>query len=125
MDATLLGQKGPTGTYTYPNPNQYFILKMLIISFIFIENKCLSDAIWDLKKGEKKLAKRRIRTRVERVKKSATHALSSVPLQSPSVSVFCNLHQPNPTLVGRVSGNSLCHQSFNILLVVRILAVQN
>ncbi len=58
MDATLLGQKGPTGTYTYPNPNQYFILKMLIISFIFIENKGLSDAIWDLKKGEKKVSQK-------------------------------------------------------------------
>ncbi len=32
--------------YTYPNPTRYFIFNFLIISFIFIENKCLSDVIW-------------------------------------------------------------------------------
>ncbi len=32
---------------------QYFILNFFIISFIFIENKCLSDAMWDLKKEKK------------------------------------------------------------------------
>ncbi len=42
---------------TYPNPTRYFIFNFLIISFIFIENKCLSDAIWDLKREKKSLAK--------------------------------------------------------------------
>ncbi len=44
MDATLLGRQSPP--YTYPNPTRYFIFNLLIISFIFIENKCLSDVIW-------------------------------------------------------------------------------
>ncbi len=50
MDATLLGQSPP---YTYPNPSQYFIFNFLIISLISIENKCLSDAMWDLKREKK------------------------------------------------------------------------
>ncbi len=40
----------PTPTLTLP---WYFIFNFLIISFIFIENKCLSDAIWDLKREKK------------------------------------------------------------------------
>ncbi len=55
MDATLLGQEIPP--YTYPNPTRYFIFNFLIISFTFIENKCLSDAIWDLKREKKSSAK--------------------------------------------------------------------
>ncbi len=51
MDATLLGQQSPP--YTYPNPTWYFIFNLLIISFLFIENKCVSDAIWDLKRQKK------------------------------------------------------------------------
>ncbi len=42
----------PTPTLTLPNT---FIFNILIISFIFIENKCLSYAIWDLKREKKKL----------------------------------------------------------------------
>ncbi len=41
----------------YPNPTPYFIFNFLIISFIFIENECLSDAIWDLKRKKKSSAK--------------------------------------------------------------------
>ncbi len=41
MDATLLGLLG------------YIIFNFLIISFIFIENKCLSEAICDLKRDKK------------------------------------------------------------------------
>ncbi len=37
----------PTPTLTLPDT---FIFNFLIISFIFIENKRLSDAIWDLKR---------------------------------------------------------------------------
>ncbi len=44
----------PTPTLTLPDT---FILNFLIISFIFIENKCLSDAICDLKREKKSLAK--------------------------------------------------------------------
>ncbi len=50
MDATLLGQSPP---YTYPNPTQYFIFNFLIMSFIFIKNKCFSDVIWNLKREKK------------------------------------------------------------------------
>ncbi len=45
----------------------------LIISFIFIENKCFSDVIWNFEKGEKNFAKRWIRTRVDRVKMWTTY----------------------------------------------------
>ncbi len=41
----------PTSTLTLPDT---FIFNFLIISFIFIENKCLSDATWDLKKSSAK-----------------------------------------------------------------------
>ncbi len=44
----------PTPTLTLPDT---FIFNFLIISFIFIENKCLSDAIWDLKRDKKSSAK--------------------------------------------------------------------
>ncbi len=36
--------------------------KFLIISLIFIENKCFSDGIWNLKREKKNFVKRRIRT---------------------------------------------------------------
>ncbi len=56
MDAALLVQyKAPL--CTYPNPTRYFIFNFLIISFIFIENECLYDAIWDLKRERKKKAR--------------------------------------------------------------------
>ncbi len=41
--------------YTYPNPTRYFIFNFLIISFIFIENKCLYDVIRHLKREKKKV----------------------------------------------------------------------
>ncbi len=41
-----------------PNPTQYFMFNFFIISFIFIENECLSDAMI-FEKGEKSLAKSR------------------------------------------------------------------
>ncbi len=41
--------------YTYPNPTRYFIFNLLIISLIFIENKCHYDAIRDLKREKKKV----------------------------------------------------------------------
>ncbi len=57
MDATLLGQLSPP--YTYPNPTRYFIFNFLVISFIFIENKCFSDVIWNLKREKKSSPKGR------------------------------------------------------------------
>ncbi len=62
----------PTPTLTLPDT---FIFYFLIISFISIENKCLSDAMWDLKRNKKKFGKRRARTRVDRVKKHAPYHL--------------------------------------------------
>ncbi len=50
MHATLLGQQN--SPYTCPNPTLYIICNFLIISFIIIENKCLSDVIWDLIREE-------------------------------------------------------------------------
>ncbi len=46
----------PTPTLTLPDT---FIFNFFIIFFIFIENKCLSDAIWDLKREKKSSAKGR------------------------------------------------------------------
>ncbi len=63
----------PTPTLTLPNT---FILTFLIISFIFIENKCLSDAIWDLKREKKIGDKRRAGTRV-----NVSSVVSSTPLK--------------------------------------------
>ncbi len=63
----------PTPTLTLPNT---FILQFLIISFIFIENKCLSDAIWDLKREKKIGGKRRPGTRV-----NVSSVVSSTPLK--------------------------------------------
>ncbi len=42
---------------------RYFIFNFSIIFFIFIENKYLSDVIWDLKRERKSLAKGRIKLR--------------------------------------------------------------
>ncbi len=57
MDTTLFGTIKPS--YTYTNPTRYFILTFLVISFIFIENKCFSDVIWNLKREKKSSAKGR------------------------------------------------------------------
>ncbi len=55
MDATLWDNKAlPSPTLTL---HDTFIFHCLIISLIFIENKCLSDAIWDLKREKKSSAK--------------------------------------------------------------------
>ncbi len=40
-------------SYTYPKHTRDYILNFLIISFVFIENKWLSDAIKDLKREKK------------------------------------------------------------------------
>ncbi len=53
MDAAYLVQYKALSAPT-PSPTRYFIFNFLIISFIFIENKCLYDAIWDLKSERKK-----------------------------------------------------------------------
>ena len=38
-----------------PTPTLYFIFTFLIISLIFVENKCLYDVIQDLKREKKKV----------------------------------------------------------------------
>ncbi len=58
---------------------RYFIFNFSIIFFIFIENKYLSDVIWDLKRERKRLAKGRIKLRSIASKKA--HALPSTPLE--------------------------------------------
>ncbi len=89
-----------------PTPTRYFIFNFLIISFIFIGNKCLSDAIWDLKREKKSLAK-------------GGFELGSIALKSMCLIIYatdtewaslCSLDSPNHTLVGGVSVNSLCQQ---------------
>ncbi len=75
MDATLLGQSPP---YTYPNPRRYFIFNFMIISFIFIKNKCLSDVIWDLKREKK--VRQKVGSNSGQSRQNA-RALSSTPLK--------------------------------------------
>ncbi len=87
-----------------PKPTQNFIFNF---SFIFIENKCLSDAIMRFEK-EKKFGKRRVRTRVDRVKKHVPY--HQRPWNWCLISVFFHVDYPNQTLVGRVSVNSVCQQ---------------
>ncbi len=50
-------------------------LQRVFLFYFIIENKCLSDAIWDLKR-EKKVCQK-----VNHVKISTTHFLPSVPLE--------------------------------------------
>ncbi len=58
MDATLLGQKPPTPT----------------LKILYLKKKKMLKKMWfEIWKGRKKLSKRQIRTRVDRVKRSATH----------------------------------------------------
>ncbi len=72
-----------------------FIFNFLINSLIFIENKCLSNAIWDLK-------------RVDSVK---THTPNHLHHWNWCLmNVFFQSDYPNHTLVGRVSVNGLCQQ---------------
>ncbi len=63
MDGTFLGQQSPP--YTYPNPTRNFSFFSTFFFFIFIEIKCFSEVIWDLK--------RRDRTRVESQIDCCTH----------------------------------------------------
>ncbi len=72
MDATLLGQK--------PSLHLPDTLNILIISFIFIKKKKNAFLMW-FELGEKQFAKRRIRTRVDHIKRSMTHALLSALLE--------------------------------------------
>ncbi len=71
MDATLLGQK--------PSLHLPDTLNILINSFIFIKKKNAFLMWFEL--GEKQFAKRRIRTPVDYVKRSMTHALLSALLE--------------------------------------------
>ncbi len=65
----------------------------------------------DLKIENKKFAKRRIGIQLDRVKMSTTHIFYHLQHQSwQQLIVFCNVDQPNHTLLGGVGENSLCHQ---------------
>ncbi len=62
-----------------PTPTPSSLLKntheVLYFYFLhFIENKCLSDLICDVKREKNEFVKRWIRTQVDRVKKSLLHA---------------------------------------------------
>ncbi len=102
MDTTLLGQSPP---YTYPNPTRYFIFNFLIISIIYIENKCCSDAIWGLKREEKSLAKGRFELRS--IASSTHFTIYATETDAEQVS-FYNVDYLNHTLVGGVSVNRHC-----------------
>ncbi len=91
-----------------PNPTRYFIFNFLIISFIFIENKCLSDAIWDLKREKKSSAKGEFELG-SIVSKSMCFTIYATEADVKWVSFF-SVDCPNHTLVGGVSVNSLCQQ---------------
>ncbi len=61
----------PTPTVTLPVTFLFF--QLFIIFLIFIEIKCFSEVIWDLKREGKKKLKRRDRTRVESQIDCCTH----------------------------------------------------
>ncbi len=79
------------GPAVYVDINWYFIFNFLIISFIFIENKCLYDAIWDLKRErKKKIGQRRDRTTGRPRQKDMTPDLPSAPLKlTPQFTLLC------------------------------------
>ncbi len=52
-----------------------------LLHFIFIENKCLSDVIRDVKREKNDFGKRRTGTRVSRVKNTVLHAFPPAPLE--------------------------------------------
>ncbi len=99
MDANLIGtlKPPPPPPTPYNNPNQYFIFIFLIISLIFIENKCLYDVIRDLKRwgGGQKAGRSR--------QKDHARAAPSTPLELMSYSRFYNV-------VSQVGGRSQCKQ---------------
>ncbi len=55
------------------NSTRYFIVNLLLISLIFIENKCFSDANWNLKKEGKKGCQKAGSNGSNRVKINHTH----------------------------------------------------
>ncbi len=69
MDSTLYWDNK-----ALPTPTRYIIFYFLVIS-IFIENKCFSDVIWNVKMEKKSLQKR-----VE-PGSSTLHVLPSAPLE--------------------------------------------
>ncbi len=95
MDATVWDNKA----LPLPNPTSYFIFNFSIISFIFIENKCLTDVTWDMKREKK------VNLNPSRSGQKWLHHWSWC-----LTVVFCSVHHPNHTLVGRVSVHSLCQQ---------------
>ncbi len=92
-----------------PTPTRYFIFNFLIISFSFIENKCLSVCVWDLKRENKKnLAKGGFELG-SITSKSTRLTIYTTETDVEQVSFFSDYY-PNHTLVGGVSVNSLCQQ---------------
>uniref|UniRef100_A0A671PR30 Arrestin C-terminal-like domain-containing protein n=1 Tax=Sinocyclocheilus anshuiensis TaxID=1608454 RepID=A0A671PR30_9TELE len=78
----------PYPPYTYPNPTRYFIFNFLIISLIFIENKCLYDVIRDLKREGKKVRQKVGSNPGHRVKKPRARAYPSAPVELMVYSYF-------------------------------------
>ncbi len=107
---TILVQYSPP--YTYPNPTWYFIFNFLVISFI--ENKCLYDVIWDLKR-EKKNVWQKVDSKPgcsrQKRPRHAFYHLRHWSWWVIAIFLLCWLSQsPNHMLVGGVSVNSLCQQ---------------
>ncbi len=73
---------------------------------------------YEIWKGKKKFAKRRIRIRVDHVKMSMTHILPSHHWSWWWAIVFYNLDQPNHALMGGVNVNSLYQQGGLFALIV-------
>ncbi len=100
MDANLIVTLKPPPPHN--NPNRYFLFIFLIISLIFIENKCLYDVIRDLKRwGGGGVAARQKAGRSRQ--KDHARAAPSTPLELMSYSRFYNV-------VSQVDGWSQCKQ---------------
>ncbi len=91
------------------NPTRYFIFNFLMISFIFIDNKCFFLMRYEIWKGRKKGSAKGWFEPASRFLQKA-HVLSSTPLKHDLLALFFSVDYPNHTLVGGVSVNSLSQQ---------------
>ncbi len=101
----LIGTKKPS-----LHLSDTFIFNFLIISFIFIENKCHSDEIWDLKRVEKKVWQKAGSRSI--ASNSMRFTIYTTETDAEWASFF-SVDYPNHTLAGGVSVNSLCQQGIN------------
>ncbi len=106
----------PTPTLTLSDT---FIFNFLIISFIFIENKCLSDAIWEKEKESSAKGGFELGS----IASKSMHLTHYTIETDAEWAAFFSVDSPNHMLVGGVSVNSLCQQGGLLALSVNRLCL--